>query len=101
MSDKKYMDIKEFREEGYLQELNRNFLHPLGLAIEVVILADGTERFGQVWDSRDDPEGIIFGAGVIEQAKVDNVHKQMVEKTMQRLKGIGFVVQPVDDQTLP
>ena len=32
--EQKYMPIKEFRERGYLQELNRRFLHPLGLALE-------------------------------------------------------------------
>lgn len=33
--NKSYIDIKEFREKGYLQELNRLFLHKLGLALEV------------------------------------------------------------------
>ncbi len=33
----KKINIKEFREFGYLQEVNRRFLHPLGLALEVVI----------------------------------------------------------------
>jgi hypothetical protein len=33
----KRIDIKEFREFGYLQEANRLFLHPLGLALEVVV----------------------------------------------------------------
>ena len=31
------MSVKEFRERGFLQELNRLFLHPLGLALEVII----------------------------------------------------------------
>lgn len=30
-----YMDIGEFQSEGYLQEVNRQFLHPHGLALEV------------------------------------------------------------------
>lgn len=29
-----YIDLTEFRERGYLQELNRQFLHPLGMALE-------------------------------------------------------------------
>ena len=33
----KYMNIKEFRDTGYLHELNRLFLHPLGLAMEISI----------------------------------------------------------------
>ena len=57
----KRMDPGEFRRLGYLQEVNRCFLHPLGLALEVVTEADGTTTFGEVWDYRDDPEGMIFG----------------------------------------
>jgi hypothetical protein len=61
MANQKRMTPKEFRELGYLQELNRQFLHPLGLALEMVIDTDtGAEAFGQVWDYRDDPEGITF-----------------------------------------
>lgn len=37
MTPIKYISPKEFREEGYLQEVNRRFLHPLGLAIEMVM----------------------------------------------------------------
>lgn len=40
----KKIDIKEFRESGYLQELNRTFLHPLGLALEVEIDDKGNEN---------------------------------------------------------
>lgn len=39
----KYMDISEFRGSGYLQEINRRFLHPMGLALE----------FSPGWDSED------------------------------------------------
>lgn len=35
MGNIKYMDIDDFRKDGYLHELNRRFLHPLGLALEV------------------------------------------------------------------
>lgn len=37
MSDIKHLDIAEFRSLGYLQEVNRQFFHPLGLAFEVVV----------------------------------------------------------------
>lgn len=29
--------FKEFCEKGYLRETNRNFFHPLGLALEIVM----------------------------------------------------------------
>lgn len=60
----KRMDIKEFRELGFLQEANRQFFHPLGLALETVVDEEtGEERLGGVWDYRDDPEGIFFFGG--------------------------------------
>jgi hypothetical protein len=31
----KYIDLDEFMEEGFLQEANRKFFHPLGLALQV------------------------------------------------------------------
>jgi len=69
----KRMDIKEFREVGYLQEANRLFFHPLGLALEVIVEDDGTEKIGGVWDYRDDPEGIVFH-------KLTDKHIEKMEK---------------------
>lgn len=34
----KRMPVNEFRDDGYLQEVNRRFLHPLGLALEVTVV---------------------------------------------------------------
>jgi hypothetical protein len=61
------MDIAEFRDQGYLQEVNRLVLHPAGLALEVVVNEDGTEQLGGVLDCREDPEGIWhdFGAWML------------------------------------
>jgi hypothetical protein len=57
----KFMDPKEFRTFGYLQEINRQFLHPVGLALEIRIDEEtGEETLGKIWDYRDDPEGIWF-----------------------------------------
>lgn len=56
----KRMNIQEFMDHGYLQEVNRQFFHPLGLALEVVVSDDEEPRIGGVWDYRDDPEGIYF-----------------------------------------
>lgn len=63
MSDEiKRIPIKEFRALGFLQEANRQFFHPHGLALEVVIDTDtGEERLGGIWDYRDDPEGVLYG----------------------------------------
>lgn len=95
MSIKK-MSITEFREKGYLQELNRRFLHPLGLALEVVIEDDGSERFGGVWDYRDDPEGIIFGEDTLDARKAANINDEFNARREAREERLGYIVQPVE-----
>lgn len=92
-SDIKKMDIKEFREFGLLQEINRTFLHPLGLAIEIKINDDGSEELGGVWDYRDDPEGIVFGENMIDPDKIKRVQNLMDEKHKTRKNTLGFLIQ--------
>ena len=96
MTEIKYMPIKEFRSFGLLQELNRQFLHPRGLALEVVVDSDtGEEKFGRVWDYRDDPEGIIFGEREISPGKAANSdHLLLLHQEVRREK-FGWVIQPV------
>lgn len=55
-----YMDPAEFQELGFLQEVNRRFLHPCGLALAIQKDDDGTCRLAGIIDARDDPEGIAF-----------------------------------------
>jgi hypothetical protein len=106
MSDNiKRMNIKEFREAGFLQELNRLFLHPLGLALEVDIDDDGNETLGGIWDYRDDEGGNIYGspsdpeeAAIVKrrrQSKADNVEKLRLAKAVERLNKYGWVIQPI------
>lgn len=92
-TDIKYIEIKEFREAGYLQEVNRRFLHPLGLALEVHVADDLSERLGGVWDYRDDPEGMNFGPGMIDPAKVDRVANEWYTKADVREANLGYVIQ--------
>ncbi len=91
----KRIDIKEFREFGFLQELNRQFLHPFGLALEVIVEADGTEKLGGVWDYRDAPEGMIFGEDGPEPEKANRVAALIMEATKTRRKALGYFIQPV------
>lgn len=97
MSDIKRMDIKEFREMGLLAELNREFLHPLGLALEVAIEDDGTERLGGIWDCRDDPEGVLYSKDHFPTEKCKNAQKFIKEKHDQRYEVLGFIHQSIDN----
>ena len=56
----KRMDLKEFRDKGFLQEVNRQFFHPLGLALEIFYDDNGNINLGGIWDYREHEEGILF-----------------------------------------
>lgn len=87
------MSVREFRKKGYLQELNRQFLHPLGLAIEVRVEQDGTETFGGLWDYRSDSEGICYDT--IDEEKAAYIIEQQEERAIARQEALGYVVQPL------
>jgi hypothetical protein len=97
----KYIGIKEFVEEGYLQEANRQFFHPLGLALSYIFDKDTKEitGFGQIWDYRDDPEGLIYHPSVLKTLKFQEKAKNVIaiqsilQRTRQKL--LGWIIQPI------
>ena len=104
MEDKiKRIDVKEFREKGYLQELNRRFLHPLGLSLEISIDDDGNEKLGGVWDYRDDKEGIYYDISNedLERKSRFNDKKAFIDDELEnrcknRKEILGFDIEPLD-----
>ena len=101
MTTIKQMSAKDFREQGFLRELNRLFLHPLGLALEVVVEDDGTERFGEVWDYRHEPEGLAFEdsmvAGDKARDQADAIEQLRLSKEAARKALFGWIIQPIAD----
>lgn len=95
----KYIDIKEFRERGYLQELNRQFLHPLGLALAVRCEEDGTESLQGIWDYRDDPEGMCYTEEVLDSDEARRkkilVEEERKTKGLTRIEKLGYTIQPI------
>ncbi|KKK49671.1 hypothetical protein LCGC14_3132700, partial [marine sediment metagenome] len=94
--------VKEFRELGFIQEINRRILHPCGLAIEVIVDKDtGEETLGGIWDYRDDPEGLRFAESQISldetSDKVRSVDQLLKSKEQSRLDNLGYIVQPVEE----
>ena len=83
-----FLDVKEFREKGYLQEANRLFFHPLGLALSVDIDKEGNESFGGIWDYRDDPEGMTFAPGVLSEEKAEFVRITRINKRPQEIEDL-------------
>jgi len=96
------IDIKEFRSKGYLQELNRRFLHPLGLALEVVIEADGSEMLGGIWDYRKDAEGIYFDLKNSDIERINSfknketfINSELAKRKLVREKMFGNIIEPI------
>lgn len=94
----KYMPIQEFLSLGFLQEANRQFFHPCGLALECRQDGDtGEWKLAGVWDYRDDPEGVAFATLDDEdsRAKLGNVLAEMERHAKTRRELFGSVVQPI------
>lgn len=95
-TDIKTMTVKEFRKEGYLQEVNRLFFHPIGMALSVAVEENGEESFAEIWDYRDDPEGIIFDPIVIDyefRVIARKFYEMTGNKWAARLAKLGFIIQ--------
>ena len=76
-----YMPIEEFLEDGWLQEVNRLFFHPRGLALVVTVPTEEGEppaTLSGIWDYREDPEGIVFSNVTLasEKARRKAAHVQ-------------------------
>lgn len=88
------MSIKEFRDQGYLQEVNRQFLHPLGLALEITVDDETGEcKLSGIWDCRNDPTGIVFDE--VDVDKAVNVCRVQAKTWSKRLTSLGYFVQPL------
>lgn len=99
----KRIDISEFRSLGYLQELNRRFLHPLGLALEVIVDKETKrESLGGVWDYRDDPEGMIYDIKNLNEEEQKEmalksifIDSELLKKEDERKKLFGSIIEPL------
>jgi hypothetical protein len=95
----KRIPIKEFRDLGFIQEINRLLLHPCGLALEAIVDLDtGEATLGGVWDYRDDPEGIRFQDGVLSREKKESVDDLFYSKAQYRRDNLGYFVQPIPEE---
>jgi len=97
------MSIKEFREKGYLQELNRQFLHPLGLALEIEIDEAGSDKLGGIWDYREDKEGIYYDLENSSENRKQASYKkwkfiydQKLNRHDYRKNHLGWVLEPIN-----
>jgi hypothetical protein len=101
MTKIKYMTPQDFQAEGYLQEANRQFFHPLGLALSVASdEKTGCVTLSGIWDYRDDPEGMFFAPGELDtddaRQKATTVETQRLDLLDERFRVMGAAIQPLD-----
>lgn len=96
----KRMSPQEFRDEGWLFEVNRQFFHPFGLALSVKVNRDTGEVEGidAIFDCRDDDEGFEMGEGHVAEHRERSqriVAEQQRRFAIRRAR-LGFDVEPLD-----
>lgn len=98
----KTMDIKEFVNEGYLQELNRQFLHPLGVALSVKIDDDGNYSLDSIWDCREDDGGIYYDFKNSDKERCEkaykkykNIDKIRQDRESKRIQAMGYFIENI------
>jgi len=95
----KYMDIKEFYNTGYVHEINRRVLHPLGLALEINEVEDTTLGnyyvITGIQDWREDPEGVSFSK--LNTEKIERIHAEEMKRFPARVAALGYDIQGDDD----
>lgn len=95
----RFLPLDEFVRLGYLQEVNRQFFHPLGLALVLEQDEEGGLTFAGFEDRRDDLEGMLFAESWVgtEQARrrARYVVAEQSGRAKLRSRDLGFVVQPI------
>lgn len=95
MNEIKYLDLKEFRDFGFLQEVNRQFFHPLVLALALCYLDNGDVVLSGILDYREDPEGMVFDVDMLDSNKAANVAALLESKRDVRTSKLGNIIQPL------
>lgn len=105
MIENKKLLVSDFRKQGYLQELNRQFLHPLGLSLEVLSYEDGHEEFGSIYDYRTDESGIVFDLINSDNARINdfiskanNIKREKKRIQKNRKKLYKYQIEPIKNK---
>lgn len=90
-------------DTGLLFQINKDILHPLGLAMSVSTNAQTGEKTisQELWDYRLDDEGILYSKDTFEEGlkKLEKFYtEEGLEKLEQRYKKLGFIIQGQDQE---
>lgn len=96
----KKVPLDHLLDGGYVQEVNRQFFHPLGLALSVTTDDKTEERSLEVLDYRDDSEGVVF-VDLSSRESMDKaalIAAEWAQRQDVRCERLGWVVQPIGDK---
>lgn len=100
---KDIMPVADFSSSGFLQEVNRLFFHPRGLALSVSTDDDGKETLGPIFLTND-PSGFFFGNVfnlAMTKAKAEYARTEFDRRQQLRMDKLGYIIQSVDDMAEP
>lgn len=89
-----YMPLESFVAGGFLQEVNREWFHPLGLSLVFQRSDEGEYSIAGV-NETNDPDGFIFDEAELDGSKADVVAARRSKYQNRRQARLGFGVQPV------
>ena len=102
MKDYRFISAKEFYEKGYLQEVNRRFLHSVGLSLTVEENKDGEWQYLGILDYRDEerPLSMLFhemNEDEIQEALAfeSSVNQEIVKRADSRIDILGGIIEPI------
>ncbi len=98
------LSIKEFQDSGLLQEVNRLFFHPRGMALAIVRPDDPNDEDGWALHNiqvTDDPEGFMFTD--LEPESGVEASLMLAERLYARMKmfGVSSTYQPLIPLEVP
>ena len=96
----KYVPAEELRALGILQEVNRQFFHPLGLALDVLVDSETGKAtgLGGIQDHRKSPGGVVFGNSMLSKEKAKAIRDMRKANISERKKLFdGVVMQPITE----
>lgn len=97
---RRFMAIRDFVDQGYLQEVNRQFFHPLAMALvaDETPLDDGLVLVGIRLTGNAD--GFVFDAITPDiVTKAQKVAAVAATVARARQAALGYVIQPLDRET--
>jgi hypothetical protein len=88
------LSVTAFRDLGYVQELNRQFLHPLGLSMETTVDPVTGDDLLEIADWREHPEQAVLEH--IDRFKTMLIRDEIRQRYAPRTRALGHWVQPAD-----